>query len=153
MAIKYDTVTVTDYFNDCKNEQSFKMKWINANRMFWKHIFSIETEETVKGFPDVMLIDYDNRIHLLEFKITDRYGRFKFQKTQPAFYMKYADIPVSVVVLDRKIGNKPSWVHFKSQFLFEGKLIAPNATVSLENVKGFIKYANLYEENEQWEVK
>lgn len=153
MAIKYDTVTPAGYYADCLNEQSFKVKWVNANRIFWKKIFCIETEETVKGFPDVMLVDWDNRVHFLEFKITDKYGRFKFQPTQPAFYKKNPDLPVSVVVLDRKKGNEPVWVHFDCQYLFKGNLLAPNATASLDSIKGYIQHAGLYSENEKWSTK
>lgn len=144
----YNTTNVTEAYKNCKNEQQFKMAWVSLNKRFWKKLWCIETEETVAGFPDVMGIDEDNHIHLFEFKITDKTGRFKFQPTQPAFYRQNRDIPISVVVLNRKQGTLESWIHFKSHYLFDGNLLSVKATATVEAVLGYIHFNNLYDDNE-----
>lgn len=90
-------------YSKCKDEQSFKM-------LFLKHIpnkeafnsFCIETEETVKGFPDVLCIHKETALaHFLEFKYT-KTGKIKFQPTQPAFYKKYTDLVINVIAYNAK---------------------------------------------------
>lgn len=78
-------------FSDCKNEQQFKMKYIkNILRPQFEKVFCIETEETVKGFPDVMCLagkeDSIPHAFFYEFKYSNAQGKIKFQPTQPAFY-------------------------------------------------------------------
>ena len=78
-----------------KDEQEFKMSWIANKKMELKtfpnrtfSIFCIETNSTVKGFPDV-LVDLDTmQTMYYEFKISDKDGYIKFEKTQPTFYKK-----------------------------------------------------------------
>lgn len=90
-------------FTKCKDEQQFKM-------LFLKHIpnkeafncFCIETEETVKGFPDVLCIHKETDLASFEeFKYT-KTGKIKFQPTQPAFYKKYNDLPIIVIAYNAK---------------------------------------------------
>lgn len=145
--MRYDTEMKVSRYKNCRNEQDFKRTWANNNKLFWKKIFCIETEETIAGFPDVMLLDMDNRVYFLEFKIADKNGRFKFQSTQPAFYRQNKDLPISVIVLDK---TKESYIHFKPQYLFDGNLLSPKATVLTEQVLSYIKYHNLFDENEKW---
>lgn len=78
-------------FSDCKNEQQFKMKYIkNVLRLQFEKVFCIETEETVKGFPDVMCLTGKGedipQAFFYEFKYSNAQGKIKFQPTQPAFY-------------------------------------------------------------------
>lgn len=95
----------------CKDEQSFKMKYIKnvLNRNCEaQRIFCIETEETVKGFPDVMEVISDgigNHVYLYEFKYSDKSGKIKFQPTQPAFYKANPNIKVEIVAFNKKTGN------------------------------------------------
>lgn len=78
-------------FSDCKNEQQFKMKYIKTIlKPQFEKVFCIETEETVKGFPDVMCLAGEEwaipRAFFYEFKYSNAQGKIKFQPTQPAFY-------------------------------------------------------------------
>ena len=90
-------------YSKCKNEQEFKMLFIkSASNKKDFHMFCIETEETVKGFPDVLYIKKsDAQASFEEFKYT-KTGKIKFQPTQPAFYKKYNDLPITIVAYDAK---------------------------------------------------
>ena len=89
-------------FTKCKNEQQFKMKWLKINELSHFTKFCIETEETVKGFPDVMFIDNDTKqTWFAEFKFTKN-GKIKFQPTQPSFYKKYYHLPIKVIAYNAK---------------------------------------------------
>lgn len=108
-------------FENCKTEQQFKMLWLKEKKKKLPlnvYPFCIETEETVKGFPDVMILDCrrnQNVSVFYEFKISDSNGKIKFQPTQPAFYRKYNKMLICVVALDKK-NNK---VHlFSTKELF-----------------------------------
>lgn len=94
--------TDVDY-SKCKNEQEFKMLFLKSakdRKDFFT--FCIETEETVKGFPDVLYIKKsDAQASFEEFKYT-KTGKIKFQPTQPAFYKKYNDLPITIVAYDAK---------------------------------------------------
>lgn len=94
--------TDVDY-SKCKNEQDFKMLFIkNVENKEDLHIFCIETEETVKGFPDVFTFHRKTaRASFEEFKYT-KTGKIKFQPTQPAFYKKYNDLPIVVIAYNAK---------------------------------------------------
>ena len=86
----------------CQNEQQFKMKWLKAHELSKIVPFCIETEETVKGFPDVLCIDkVTKQVHFLEFKFT-KSGKIKFQPTQPAFYKKHYYLPIKIVAYNAK---------------------------------------------------
>lgn len=92
----------SDDYTDCQNEQQFKMKWLKINELPNFTKFCIETEETVKGFPDVMFIDNDTKqAHFAEFKFT-KTGKIKFQPTQPAFYKKYNGLPITIIAYNAK---------------------------------------------------
>lgn len=142
--MRYATVNKSETFKFCKNEQQFKLKWVNINRRAWKKLWCIETEETVGGFPDVLAVDYSNKLHLFEFKISDKSGRIKFQPTQPAFYRNNKDVPIHIIVLDKK---EDVWVHFKAQYLFDSGLLSDTATISVSSVLEYIQSNNLEEDN------
>lgn len=99
-------------YRECKTEQQFKMLYIKNELVpVYRHVFCIETEETVKGFPDVMCITHDGGVRFFEFKYT-KSDRIKFQPTQPAFYRKYTDLDVWVVAYKAKtdrIVQFPVW--------------------------------------------
>lgn len=104
-------------FTKCKNEQEFKM-------LFLKHIpkkeefnyFCIETEETVKGFPDVLAIHKETDLaHFMEFKYT-KTGKIKFQPTQPSFYKKYKDLVIMIVAYNAKTNKAHA---FMKETLFD----------------------------------
>lgn len=93
-------------FTDCKNEQQFKMKYVNkVLRLKYKEVFCIETEETVAGFPDVMCLNELNVAKFYEFKFSNKQGKIKFQPTQPAFYRKHEDMHIWIVAFNQKTGE------------------------------------------------
>ena len=90
-------------YSKCKDEQSFKMLFLKhiPNKEAFNH-FCIETEETVKGFPDVLSIHKEtDKVSFEEFKYT-KTGKIKFQPTQPAFYKKYFTLPIIIVAYNAK---------------------------------------------------
>lgn len=110
-------------FSKLKDEQSFKMKYIKMcmeqkELSDSQRIFCIETEETVKGFPDVMkvIIDKVNTVYFYEFKFSDKNGKIKFQPTQPSFYRHNRALNVEVVAYNQKTEK----LHiFKAESLFD----------------------------------
>ena len=117
-------------YKECKTEQSFKMEWIRRNKGRYIAVFPIETEETVKGFPDVLgicetdVMDKELSVAakvqtpcFMEFKLAKR-GRIKFQPTQPAFYKAHKELDISVVSLAEYYG-KYYIVDFPVSALFE----------------------------------
>ena len=106
-----------DKYLDCKDEQSFKMKYIKEvfkkNR---KTVFCIETEETVKGFPDTLCIDKATNVaEFFEFKYA-RQGKIKFEPTQIPFFKAYKDLNIKVVAFDAR---KPLVYVFPVRCLFD----------------------------------
>lgn len=91
----------------CKDEQSFKMKYIKDYMRIQERsqkIFCIETEETVKGFPDVMEVlcmPTKNVTYFYEFKFSDNQGKIKFQSTQPAFYKRNKELDIDVIAYNK----------------------------------------------------
>lgn len=103
-------IKVTDYIWG-QNEQQFKMKYINAIlKPQFEKVFCIETEETVKGFPDVMCLAERKRVQpiafFFEFKYSNAQGKIKFQPTQPAFYKANNDVMHIIIVAYNKKTNK-----------------------------------------------
>lgn len=111
-------------FSDCKDEQQFKMKYIREIlKPQCSRVFCIETEETVKGFPDVMCLvgskipSIMTRTLFLEFKYSNAQGKIKFQPTQPSFYRANDEVMHIMVVAYNKKTNK---VHaFNASSLFD----------------------------------
>ena len=89
-------------YSQCKTEQQFKMEWIRRHKKEYVAVFPIETEETVKGFPDVLAIhkiDWATQTpYLLEFKKA-RSGVVEFQPTQPAFYKANPELFIYMIAL------------------------------------------------------
>lgn len=119
-------------YEECKTEQAFKYEWIKRHKGDYLKLFCIETEETVKGFPDVLGIHetdvMDKELNVIakvqtpcfmEFKLAKR-GRIKFQPTQPAFYKAHKELDISVVSLAEYYG-KYYIVSFPVSALFEKK--------------------------------
>jgi hypothetical protein len=110
-------------FSDCKDEQQFKMKYIREilKKQFTR-VFCIETEETVRGFPDVMCLllgtpSFQPCAYFYEFKYSNAQGKIKFQPTQPSFYRANNEVMHIVVVAYNK---KTNTVHeFTASCLFK----------------------------------
>ena len=84
------------------DENEFK-NWYRKNVLAKQNtrVFNIETEETVKGFPDTVYFDTDKRASLYEFKVCDLSGDVKFTFNQPRFYRQHADVlDIYLVALD-----------------------------------------------------
>lgn len=91
-----------DEYKNCIDEQSFKRLYLKMFPLCHQEhkLFCIETEETVKGFPDVMeVIRIGDELHTFfyEFKFSDKRGNIKFQPTQPAFYRSNAFMKVCII--------------------------------------------------------
>lgn len=95
----------------CKDEQSFKMKFIKDYMKIQERsqkIFCVETEETVKGFPDVMEVlcmQSKNVTYFYEFKFSNSQGKIKFQPTQPAFYKRNKELNIDVIAYNKATKN------------------------------------------------
>lgn len=94
----------TERYVKCKTEQEFKMEYIRQELRDGNHeVFCIETEETVKGFPDVLSIDKRNGVAVLyEFKRAKGNGYIEFEPSQPAFYRSHPKLYIYVVALNPK---------------------------------------------------
>lgn len=93
----------TDYYSKCQNEQQFKMAWLKRYEGQYGYTrFPIETEETIKGFPDVLCVNNcDSHCYFIEFKFT-KTGKIKFQPTQPAFYKAHPRLAIKVLAYNAK---------------------------------------------------
>lgn len=93
------------------DEATFKKRnlsevWSKAYKN--SYIFCIETEETLPGFPDVEILPKEHGIDslFLEYKVSDKRGVIKFKKSQPIFYKKHPDMPITVVAYSNKTGRR-----------------------------------------------
>ena len=112
-------------YAQCKTEQQFKMEWIRRHKKEYVAVFPIETEETVKGFPDVLAIhkiDWATQNpYLLEFKKA-RNGVVEFQPTQPAFYKANPELFIYMIAL----------VEYEAKLY----IVSLPANIVLQNLKG-----------------
>lgn len=111
MSISIEDLRKLD-FSDCKDEQQFKMKYVReVLKSQFERVFCIETEETVRGFPDVMCLEGNAKPFLLthafffEFKYSNAQGKIKFQPTQPSFYKANNEVMHIMVVAYNKKAN------------------------------------------------
>lgn len=92
----------TPLYADCQSEQAFKNKYLRLNTSPYFEAFCLETEETVRGFPDVLVIRKEDRTcTMMEFKFT-KTGKIKFQPTQPSFYRSHKYMDIMVVAYNAK---------------------------------------------------
>ena len=112
-------------YSQCKTEQQFKMEWIRRHKKEYVAVFPIETEETVKGFPDVLAIHAINNAeqipYFLEFKKA-RNGVVEFQPTQPAFYKANPNLFIYMIAL----------VEYESKLY----IVSLPANIVMDNLKG-----------------
>lgn len=86
------------------DEATAKKMWKkDALKSGWfDKVFFIETEETEFGFPDVLAIQHEedgtNAASFFEIKVTDKKDRIKFQRTQPAWYIRNKELNPTVIV-------------------------------------------------------
>jgi len=82
-----------------KSEADFKNFIMGCARLLGGIPFPIETEETVSGFPDVVVF-FNRHYHLVELKYADEKGVVTFEKAQPLFYKRYPELHVKILVWD-----------------------------------------------------
>lgn len=133
----------TCVYKMCLSEQQFKNLYIKKKlKQSNNEVFCIETEETVQGFPDVMLLDSNNKAYFYEFKISDKNGNIKFQPTQPAFYRKHISMNVHVIAYNKATGC----VHcFCTSALFDKTSVyqlSNKATINLYKVEKYYESTN-----------
>lgn len=104
------------------DEATAKKMWKkDALKSGWfQKIFFIETEETEFGFPDVLAIQHEedgtNAAMFFEFKVTDKKDRIKFQRTQPAWYIRNKELQPTVVVWHNR---KKTFMYFPTMLVVE----------------------------------
>lgn len=118
-------------------EQKFKTMFFKVYTYFRKtfDVFPIETEETVAGFPDVILIHKVLLVSsFMEFKYTKN-GIIKFQPTQPAFYRKHSNLSIIIVAGNAQSGK----IHqFSAKELFKAEspyCLDSKGTINLNQVE------------------
>lgn len=119
------------------NEQSFKMAYLKLKPKDLTCL-CIETEETVKGFPDVMIVDGWNTVSFEEYKYT-KTGVIRFQSTQPAFYKKHKKFVIFIVAYNAKSGKVhyfPVEDLFKEDSLYK---LSDIATVDLNKAEKILE--------------
>lgn len=127
----------TDEYADCMYEQDFKNRYIKNNFAKLEHTktFCIETEETVAGFPDVMTLSYGNVARFYEFKFSDRFGKIKFQPTQPSFYRRNPEMEITVIAYN-KVTRTVHTFHASEILDKESRYrIDPRAEINLRNAE------------------
>jgi hypothetical protein len=84
-------------------EQKFKMDYINRSvkreSPDWR-FFCIESEETVPGFPDLLIVDGNSCYTSIEFKVSDEKGVITFKKSQPLFYKTNPMVRIGILAWD-----------------------------------------------------
>lgn len=104
MSVNGTKYTISALGHAYKNEQAFKMAWIAyLQKTEPCDVFEVENEEKEPGFPDVLCINRQTGVATLyEIKVAREGGIFKFEKTQPRFYMTHPQLNICVVVWDAK---------------------------------------------------
>ena len=82
------------------SEQEFKTAFLKDKKRFggWK-TFQIETEETVPGFPDAIVV-CSLSYYLYEFKYADSKNVIAFTKAQPLFYKQNSTLCMAIIAWD-----------------------------------------------------
>lgn len=98
-----NTITPNKFVDEAEFKEYYRRKVLAQPNT---RVFNIETEETVKGFPDTMLIGQDKKVTLYEFKMCDLCGSVKFTFNQPRFYREHADfLDIYLVAYDSVTGD------------------------------------------------
>lgn len=88
---------------DLRTEKEFS-KWLVAQlRIHFKTVFSIETEETVKGFPDIMVIPTLNKASFIELKVGTKH--IHLQHTQLAFAKRHEEMSIGLCIFNQDTRN------------------------------------------------
>lgn len=88
-------------------EREFEKKFLFSLAQKGIRAFPIETEGTIKGFPDVLILYEGFKYKLCELKVTHN-KCIKFEPSQIGFYSKYKYLNIGVVVYINEIGGEVS---------------------------------------------
>ena len=77
-----------------QTEKEFSKLVVTQLRKHFNTVFSIETEETVKGFPDIMVMPDLNKAVFLELKVGTKY--IQLQHTQLAFAKLHKEMSIGL---------------------------------------------------------
>jgi hypothetical protein len=89
-----------------------------ADRQNVAGVFQIENEEKEPGFPDVAVFFCPSLYALYEFKVSNKKGVIKFEKTQLLFYKRYPHLRIYIYTWNVKT-NRP--VVLESHEVVQGK--------------------------------
>ena len=102
MSVRGTKQVISALGHSYRNEQAFKIGWMqHISKTEPCDVFEVENEEKEPGFPDVLSINRDTGVATLyEIKVAREGGIFRFEKTQPRFYMTHPQLNILVVVFD-----------------------------------------------------
>jgi len=83
-----------------KYEKDYKKEVVSRLKDY--RVFCVETEETVKGFPDILLISKDNTVRFVEVKVSNNLGVISFRKEQVKFYKVNSTLPIFIHAYNNK---------------------------------------------------
>lgn len=82
-----------------RTEKEFSGWLVAQLRRHFNSVFSIETEETVKGFPDIMVVSAGSRAAFIELKVGTQY--IHLQHTQLAFAKRHEEMTIGLCVFNQ----------------------------------------------------
>lgn len=86
-----------------RTEKEFSSWLVSQLRKHFNTVFSIETEETVKGFPDIMIMPTLNKVAFMELKVGSH--DIHLQHTQLAFAKRHKEMSIGLCVFDQAPGS------------------------------------------------
>lgn len=86
-----------------QTEKEFSRWLLTQLRKHFRTAFSIETEETVKGFPDIMVVSAGSKAAFMELKIGTKY--IQLQHTQLAFAKLHEEMIIGLCIFNQTTGS------------------------------------------------
>ena len=115
------------------DEQSFKTEMLRVKRILHpgRTYFEIENEEKEPGFPDTIEIFENQRVRLVEYKVSDKAGVIEFQRGQPLFYRRNRALDIRVIAWS--VPDNSYYVFTADQVLEAVKAHAKTLKVSVKD--------------------
>lgn len=86
-----------------RTEKEFS-RWLVAQlRKHFNTVFSIETEETVKGFPDIFVMSSSEKVVFIELKVGTTF--IHLQHTQLAFAKRHKEMSIGLCIFNQDTGS------------------------------------------------
>lgn len=82
-----------------RTEKEFSKWLVTQLRRHFNTVFSVETEETVKGFPDIMIMPTLNKVAFMELKVGTKY--IHLQHTQLAFAKLHEEMSIGLCIFNQ----------------------------------------------------